>query len=123
MTRITAGARLTGHDDVDFEAQPVLLDIDVLAPPISPPSLAPEAPMVREEEVDGSATLRTASLAGSRQSTNSPTALRPASICQEGQANSESPVGAQEDQSQIQVDEQTRNPGVCMTLRLDVSLT
>ena len=118
MTRMTNGARLTDHNDVDLEAQPTS--------PIPPPRLGLEALMVREEEVDGSATLQAASLAGSYQSSSSPTVPRPASTCQEGQANPESPVGPQEDQSQIQADEQTRIPGMCTThatLRLDVSLT
>jgi hypothetical protein len=118
MTRVTTAARLTDHDDIDLEAQPAvqqLLDVHSLS--IPPPSLGVEALMVREEEVNGSTALQAASLAGSRQSTSSPTVPRSASACQEGHANSESPITSpQEDQGQIQADEQTRIPGMCMTL-------
>lgn len=127
MTRVTTAARLTDHDDIDLEAQPAVQQLlDVHSLPIPPPFLGVEALIVREEEVNGSTALQAASLAGSRQSTSSPTASRPASACQEGHANSESPISPQEDQGQIQADEQTRIPGMCMTLvtpGLDVSLT
>lgn len=115
MTRMTTDA---------LEAQPVVQQLlDVLSSPIPPPSLGLEALMVREEEMDGSATLQAASLVVSSQSTISLTASRLASTCQEGRTNT---VGPQEHQGQIQVDEEICIPGVCVTLvvtRLDVSLT
>ena len=110
-----------------LEAQPVVQQLlDVLSSPIPPPSLGLETLMVRQEEVDGSATLQAASLAVSHQSTISLTAPRLASTCQEGRTNIKSPVGPQEGQGQIQVDEEICILGVCVTLvaiRLDVSST